>query len=62
MVIHPTRTNLARHEKPPARFLLEDGELPGLIQGLRIEHYEEGWLSEGRHEAVVVARRSALNG
>ena len=57
IVIHPTRSNLERHEKPPARFLLKDGELPGLIQGLAIEHYEEGWLSEGRHEAVVVARR-----
>ena len=57
VVIHPTQTNLERHAKPPARFLLEDGELPGLIQGLTTEHYEEGWLSEGRHEAVIVARR-----
>lgn len=57
VVIHRTRTNLERHEKLPARFLLEDCELPGLIQELSIKHYVEGWLSEGRHEAVVVARR-----
>ena len=53
--IHPTTTNLQRHAKPPQRFLLEDGELPGLVNGLEIVHYEESWLSEGRHEAVLVA-------
>ncbi len=55
--IHPTRTNLQRHAKPPERFLLEDGELPRLVQHLEVVHYEEGWLAEGRHEAVLVARR-----
>ncbi|MBI2478288.1 MAG: class I SAM-dependent methyltransferase [Planctomycetia bacterium] len=54
--IHPTRTNLQRHDKPSERFLLEDGELPGLVEKLEIIHYEEGWLAEGRHEAVLVAR------
>ena len=58
LVIHPTQTNLQRHEKPPARFLLEDGELPKLVEGLEIVYYEEGWLVEGRHDAVLVARRS----
>lgn len=57
VVIQPTKTNLERHEKPPADFLLDDGELPGLIQGLRIIHQEEGWLADGRHDAVVVARK-----
>ncbi len=54
--IHPTQTNLQRHAKPPARFLLEDGELPGLVKDLQVVHYEEAWLAEGRHEAVLVAR------
>ena len=53
----PTRKNLERHVKPPAQFLLEDGELPLLVNGLEVLHYEEGWLSEDRHEAVVVCQR-----
>ena len=58
VVIHPTQANLQRHEKPPKRFLLEDDELPSLVEGLEIVHYEEGWLAEGRHDAVLVARLS----
>jgi len=50
--------DLTRHAKPGAAFLLEDGELPGLIRGgLRVERYEEGWFEEGRHEARLLARR-----
>jgi len=56
-VIQPTKKNLERHAKPPAAYLLEDEELPGLIKGLEIVRYEEGWLADGRHDAVVVARR-----
>lgn len=58
VVEHPTRTNLMRHEKPGAAFLLEDGELPKLCAGLSIERYEEGWNEAGRHEARLVARRA----
>ncbi|MFE8595976.1 class I SAM-dependent methyltransferase [Archangium violaceum] len=54
----PTRSNLQRHVHPSARFLLEDGELPGLLQGLEIVSYTEGWTGEGRHEARLVARRA----
>jgi tellurite methyltransferase len=57
VVVQPTRTNLQRHEKPPAPFLLDEGELPTLVADLHIEHYEEGWLADGQHEAVIVARR-----
>ena len=57
VVVQPTRSNLQRHEKPPAPFLLDDGELPTLVAGLSVEHYEEGWLADGQHEAVIVARR-----
>jgi SAM-dependent methyltransferase len=52
----PTRSNLQRHAHPSARFLLEDGELPGLLQGLEIASYTEGWSDDGRHEARLVAR------
>ncbi|AKT43740.1 class I SAM-dependent methyltransferase [Chondromyces crocatus] len=58
VIVHPTRTNLERHPRPSARFLLDDGELPGLLRGgLDVVRYEEGWLSEGRHEARLLARR-----
>jgi SAM-dependent methyltransferase len=57
VVEHPTRSNLLRHEKPSAVFLLEDGELPRLCAGLVIEQYEEGWNEAGRHEARLIARR-----
>lgn len=61
MVVQPTTTNLERHDRPPRGFLLEPGELPSLVQGLEILHYEEGWLADGRHDAVVVARRRSPN-
>ena len=51
----PTRANLTRHAKPPAEFLLEEGELLGLVPGLEIVRYREGWLEEGRHDALLVA-------
>ncbi len=57
VVVQPTRRNLERHDKPPADFLLDDGELPRLVHGLEVVHYEEGWLADGRHDAVLVARQ-----
>jgi SAM-dependent methyltransferase len=54
--IQPTMSNLQRHPKPSARFLLEDGELPSLVPELSPVYYQEGWLTEGRHEAVLVAQ------
>jgi tellurite methyltransferase len=56
VVSQPTRSNLQRHAKPSSRFLLEDGELPGLVRGLEVVHYEEGWMENQRHEARLVAR------
>src|SRR5436190_1959205 len=55
--VQPTRKNLERHASPSERFLLEDGALPGLVWGLEILHYEEGWSNEGRHEARLLAQR-----
>ncbi len=58
VVGHPTGTNLERHRRPSARFLLEDGELPTLIpDGLERVVSEEGWQQSGRHEARLVVRR-----
>jgi tellurite methyltransferase len=56
--VHPTRTNLERHQRPSARYLLEDGELARLVAELPLEVLllEEGWGSEGRHEARLIAR------
>lgn len=55
--VQPTRSNLERFPKPGSSHLLEDGELPSLVQGLEVVRYDEGWLDEGRHEARLVARR-----
>lgn len=56
VVIQPTKKNLERHAKPPSDYLLDEGELPRLVSGLEIVHYEEGWLADGRHDACIVAR------
>ena len=56
VVIQPTKSNLQRHAKPSERFLLDDGELPSLVPELEQVYYQEGWLVEGRHEAVLVAQ------
>jgi SAM-dependent methyltransferase len=58
-VVQPTKRNLERNDKPPAAYLLDEGELPRLVRGLEIVHYEEGWLADGRYDAVLVARKAA---
>lgn len=66
LVCQPTVTNLERHDRPPRRFLLDDGEVDRLTadlasprDGARFEVVEasEGWTDEDRHEARVVVRR-----
>jgi tellurite methyltransferase len=57
VVAHPTRTNLERHPKPGPEFLLDDGELAGLVSSLEIVRHDEGWRDDGRYEARLVARR-----
>ncbi|MFQ5654179.1 MAG: class I SAM-dependent methyltransferase [Planctomycetota bacterium] len=57
LFFHPTLRNLERHERPPRRHLLEEGEILGLVTGLEILLSDEGWLEEGRHETRLVARR-----
>lgn len=55
-----TRRNLERHPRPGSRFLLEEGELPGLLEPLELAWSREGWIGEGagaRHLARALARR-----
>lgn len=50
-----TTTNLERHERPSARFLLDPGELATLVPELRFAHASEDWRANGVHEAWLVA-------
>lgn len=52
-----TRSNLERNEHPSARYLLDDGEMPTLLDGLSLVLYQEGWGLDGRHTAEVLARK-----
>lgn len=60
--VQPTTSNLQRHARPPARFLLNDGELESLVEGLDIVQLREGWISDGQHLACLVARRPISHG
>lgn len=57
--VQPTVVNLQRHERPPRPFLVEEGEVEALTRstGLNLLVSHEGWLQEGRHEALIVAQR-----
>ena len=56
-VIIATETNLERNQRPGRPFLLDAGELPGLVSGVEVLHHSEEWRDNGRHEAHLVARR-----
>lgn len=58
--IQPTVRNLERHSRPPRDFCLAEGELATLLDRPEFEVVilEEGWGSEGRHEACGIARRA----
>jgi tellurite methyltransferase len=49
-----TITNLERHKRPSARFLLEEGELASLVPGLDVVRHDETWRESGTHEAWLV--------
>jgi SAM-dependent methyltransferase len=53
-----TRSNLERHPRPSAQYLLDDGELPSLLDNLEVLTYREEWNLDGRHSANAVARRA----
>lgn len=61
LFVHPTVTNLQRHDRPSRQFLLEPGEMAALAErlGLEIEVCQEGWSADDRHEARLLARRTA---
>ena len=56
-----TTTNLERHDRPSARFLLEPGELADLVIGSADDaipvQSDETWRNNGVHEAWLIARR-----
>jgi SAM-dependent methyltransferase len=51
-----TVRNLERNDRPPRPYLLDEGELPGLIEDLEVVNYDESW-QDGHHDARFVARR-----
>jgi SAM-dependent methyltransferase len=53
-----TLRNLERHERPSARYLLEENELLRLCSPLSLVYYREGWISD-RAVARVIARKRA---
>lgn len=52
-----TKANLERHERPSERFLLDEGELPTLLDDLTIVFHREGWSLDGRHRADAIAKK-----
>lgn len=56
-VVLPTSSNLERNQRPSERFLVDPGELPGLVADLEVLHHSEAWRENGRHEAWLTARR-----
>src|SRR5512137_1522024 len=57
VLAHATRRNLERRPRPGPAHLLDEGELPGLVPGLEILRFTEGWVEDDHHEARLVARR-----
>jgi SAM-dependent methyltransferase len=60
---NPTVTNLDRHERPSARFLVERGELAGWATslGLEVLASREDWTDDGNHEALLIARKRVVS-
>ena len=61
IMVHPTVRNLERHPRPSARFLLDESELAGLLQGWELLDYQEGWGKDGQCQARAVARPPRLS-
>jgi tellurite methyltransferase len=52
-----TVTNQQRHPRPSKKYLVERGELLGLLPGFTTVDYKEAWF-DNRHEARIVVRRT----
>lgn len=57
LFVQPTTTNLQRHPRPSARFLVDPEELPGLAGELELVHVSAEWRADGRHVGWLLARR-----
>jgi len=57
IIVQGTRRNLERHQHPSARYLLEQVELPSLLDDVEVVRHVEGWTTAGRHHARIAARR-----
>ena len=53
-----TTTNLEKHDRPSARFLLEPNELATLVPDLEVLEFSEEWRSNDVHEAWLGAKRA----
>ncbi|HEY5926526.1 MAG TPA: class I SAM-dependent methyltransferase [Kofleriaceae bacterium] len=55
----PTVENLTRHAKPSREYCVEAGELERWVRelGMDVLTAREGWNTENRHEAAVIAKR-----
>ena len=60
LVCQPTQRNFERHDHPSRRYLLAEGELPGLVPGLRVLRNDEG-LYEDRYEVRFVGLKVATS-
>lgn len=52
-----TIRNLERNQHPVTQFLVEEGELAVLAQGMEVVTYSENWTETNQHLARLVARR-----
>jgi SAM-dependent methyltransferase len=61
VALQPTVANLERHASPSRPHLVEPGELEQWARdlGMEIVVSREGWTDANRHEAAIIARRSA---
>lgn len=59
LFLQPTLRNLERHTKPSRRFLVAEGEAPGLFAGLHVTTHDEDWFS-GRHQVRLIARKDPV--
>ncbi|MCA9216398.1 MAG: class I SAM-dependent methyltransferase [Planctomycetales bacterium] len=59
LIVQATERNLERNPKPPRPFILAEGEIRNLADGLEVLYCNEGWTPEGKHEAVLVARAAS---
>ncbi len=55
-IVIATVRNLERSPKPGRPFLLEEGEILSLVDGLDVVQHSESWRSNNRHEAHLVGR------